>query len=176
MLRHLIALVACALCVGAGPATAQAPTPAQPAQTAQPRSGESYLFHGEFVSLDAASRALTVRARVLGDAATDVGRFTAGDRLLLMWSGLDIHAGAVRRVTKYDPGQQILDFFALPVELASRDVQNEQMTFRIRIPDASVGAVKAFKPGEWMTVTTRHRPKAEADAIIAVGGYVKSQS
>lgn len=176
MLRHLVALVACALCVGAGPATAQAPTPAQPAQTAQPRSGESYLFHGEFVSLDTTRRALTVRARVLGDAANEVGRFTAGDRLLVTWSGLDIHAGAVRRVTRYDAGQQILDFFALPVELASREVQNEQMTFRIRIPDASVGAVKALKPGEWITVTTRHRPKADADAIIAVGVYVKSQT
>lgn len=173
MLRHPIALVACALCVGAGLAAAQAP---KPAQTTQPRSGESYLFHGEFVSLDAASRALTVKARVLSDAATEVARFNAGDRVLLTWSGLDIHAGAVRRVTKYDAGQQILDFFALPAELASRDVQNEQMTFRVRIPDASVGAVKALKPGEWITVTTRHRPKGDADAILAVGAYVKSQT
>lgn len=176
MLRHLITLVACALCVGAGLATAQAPKPAQPAQTTQPRSGESYLFHGELVSLDAANRALTVRARVLSDAATEVGRFNPGDRVLLTWSGLDIHAGAVRRVTKYDAGQQILDFFALPAELASRDVQNEQMTFRVRIPEASVGAVKALKPGEWITVTTRQRPKTDADAILAVGAYVKSQT
>lgn len=176
MRRHLIALAAGALYVGVGLATAQAPKPAPPAPTAQPRSGESFLFHGEFVSLDAATRALTVRARVLSDAATEVGRFNAGDRILLTWSGLDIHAGAVRRVTKYDAGQPILDFFAVPVELASRDAQNDQMTFRIRIPEASVAAVKGLKPREWVTVTTRHRPKTDADAIMAVGAYVRSQS
>lgn len=178
MLRHLIA-VACAVCVGAGVAAAQAAKPApaaQPAQTAQPRSGETYVWHGEFVSLDAATRALTVRARVIGDAAADVARFNAGDRVLLTWSGLDIHAGAVRRVAKYEGGQQILDFFALPVELAAREVQNEQMTFRIRIPESTVGAVKGMKPGTWVTVTTRHRPKADADAIVVVSGYVKSQT
>jgi len=174
-MRYPIALIAVALCVGAGPATAQAPKPAQQAQSAQPRSGESYLVHGELVSVDAKGM-LTVKARVLGDAATEVGRFNAGDRVLLTWSGLDIHAGAVRRVTKYEPGQQILDFFALPVELASRDVQNEQMTFRVRIPEASVGAMKGLKPGQWVTVTARHRPKGDADAVLAVSVYVKSQT
>lgn len=176
MLRHSIALAACAVSIAASLAVAQAPKPAQQAQTAEPRSGESYLWHGEFVSLDAATRALTVRARVLSDAGSEVPRFNTGDRVLLTWSGLDIHAGSVRRVTKYDAGQQILDFFALPAELALRDVQNEQMTFRVRMPEASVGAVKGLKPGEWLTVTTRHRPKADVDAIIAIGRYVKSQT
>jgi hypothetical protein len=81
----------------------------------------------------------------------------------------------VRRVGRYEPGQQILDFFALPAELVSRDVQNEQVTFRVRIPEASVGGVKGAKPGQWVSVTARHRPKADADAIIAVSGYVKLQ-
>ncbi|MBI2188230.1 MAG: hypothetical protein HYU37_14100 [Acidobacteria bacterium] len=175
MFRHSIALAACVLSVGAGLAVAQAPKPAQPAQTAQPRSGETYLWHGELVSVDAKG-ILTVRARVLGDVATEVGRFNAGDRVLLTWSGLDIHAGAVRRVTKYEPGQQILDFFALPVELASRDIQNDTMSFRVRVPEAAVGAIKGMKPGGWVTVTTRHRPKGDADVIVAVTGYVKSQT
>ncbi|MBI3047118.1 MAG: hypothetical protein HYY76_02295 [Acidobacteria bacterium] len=173
MLRHLTALSLCALCVGASIAAAQAPKPAQPAQ---PRSGETYLWHGELVSLDGATRALTVKARVLSEAATEAGRFNAGDRILVTWSGLDIHAGAVRRVTKYDAGQQILDFFALPVELASRDVQNDLVTLRIRIPEPSIAAVKALKPGEWLTIMARHRPKADADAIVAVTPYVKAQT
>jgi hypothetical protein len=173
MFKRSIALAACVLCVGAGLATAQAPKPA-PAPSATPRSGETYVFHGELVSVDAKG-ILTVRARVLADAATEVARFNAGDRALLTWSGLDLHAGAVRRVTKYEPGQQIVDFFALPAELASRDVQNEQMTFRVRVPESAIGAAKALKPGEWVTVTTRHRPKGDGDAVVAVGGYVKSQ-
>jgi hypothetical protein len=174
MFRHRIALAAAVLCVAASLADAQAPKP-QPAQTAQPRSGESYLWHGELVSVDGKGM-LTVKARVLGDAVTDVARFNAGDRVLLTWSGLDIHAGAVRRVAKYEPGQQILDFFALPAELVSRDAQNELMTFRVRIPETSVGTVKGIKPGEWVSVMTRHRPKADADAIVAVSGYVKTQT
>jgi len=174
MLKDRIALAACVLCVAAGLAAAQAPKP-QPAPAAEPRSGESYLWHGELVSVDAKGM-LTVKARVLSDAATEVGRFNAGDRVLLTWSGLDIHAGAVRRVTKYESGQQILDFFALPVELGSRDVQNEQMTFRIQVPQASLAAVKGLKPGAWVSVTTRHRPKGDMDAILAVSGYVKSQT
>jgi hypothetical protein len=174
MLKDRIALATCLLCIAAGLAAAQAPKP-QPAQAAEPRSGESYLWHGELVSVDAKGM-LTVRARVLSDAAADVGRYNAGDRVLLTWSGLDVHAGAVRRVAKYDAGQQILDFFALPVELVSRDAQGEQMTFRIQVPQASVAAVKGLKPGVWVSVTTRHRPKGEADAILAVSGYVKSQA
>jgi hypothetical protein len=174
MLRHRIALAACVLVFAAGMAAAQAPKP-QPAQTAQPRSGESYLWHGELVSVDAKGM-LTVKARVLADAATDVARFNAGDRVLLTWSGLDIHAGAVRRVARYEAGQQILDFFSLPVELVSRDVQNEQVTFRVRVPETSIGAVKGSKPGAWVSVTTRHRPKGDADAILAVSVYVKSQT
>jgi len=173
-MRRRVALMAFALCLGTGLATAQAPKPA-PAPSAEPRSGESYLWHGELVSVDAKGM-LTVRARVVGDAATEVGRFNAGDRVLLTWSGLDIHAGAVRRVTKYEAGQQILDFFALPVELASRDVQNELITFRVRIPEAAISAAKGLKPGGWVTVTARQRPKGDADAVIAVGGYIKSQS
>jgi len=172
MLRRRIALIALAWGVGTGVTAAQAPKPAEPAQ---PRSGESYLWHGEVVSVDAKGT-LTVRARVLGDAANEVARFNVGDRVLLTWSGLDIHAGAVRRVTKYEPGQQILDFFALPVELASRDVPSELVTFRIRVPEASAAAVKGLKPGVWISVVSRHRPKAEADAILSVGGYVKAQS
>jgi hypothetical protein len=174
MLNDRIALAACVLAVTAGLAAAQAPKP-QPAQAMQPRSGESYLWHGELVSIDAKGM-LTVKARVLSDAATEVARFNPGDRVLLTWSGLDIHAGAVRRVTKYEPGQQILDFFALPAELVSRDVQNEHLTFRVQVPQASVGAAKGLKPGEWVSVTTRHRPKGDGDAILAVGGYVKAQT
>jgi hypothetical protein len=174
MLRHRIALTACALSVAAAVGAAQAPKP-QPAQTAQPRSGESYVWHAELVSVDAKGM-LTVKARVLGDAATEIARFNPGDRVLLTWSGLDIHAGAVRRVTRYEAGQQILDFFALPAELVAREVQNDQTTFRVRIPEASIAALKGSKPGEWVSVTTRHRPKGDADVILAVSGYAKPQT
>lgn len=176
MLRQLIAVSVCAVCIGASVATAQAPRSAEPAQSAQPRSGETYLWHGELVSVDGATRTLTVKARVLGDAVAEVGRFNAGDRVLLTWSGLDIHAGAVRRVSKYEAAQQILEFFAMPAELGSRDVQGEYMTIRVRVPEPAVASAKGIKPGEWLTITARHRPKTDADAIVAIGVYAKPQT
>ena len=176
MHRLLIALGACALGVGAVVATAQTPTPAGPAPAAQLRSGETYLWSGELVSFDAGTRALTLRTRILSEAAPEVGRFTGGDHVLVTWSGLDIHAGAVRRVGRYDAAQPVLDFFALPAELASRDVPNDVITLRIRIPEASVAAVKGLKPGAWVTVTARQRPKTDADAIVGVAAYIRSQT
>jgi hypothetical protein len=99
-----------------------------------------------------------------------------GDRVLLTWSGQDIHAGAVRRVAKLDPAQRIVEFFALPAQLASRDVSGDQVTVRVQVPEASVAAVKGLKPTEWVTLMARQRPANDAEAIAAVSGYIKSQN
>jgi hypothetical protein len=175
MFRHVIVVAVCALCVGTTTASAQgrgrgaAPAPAAP----QLRAGETYLWHGEVVSLDPATRTLTVKARLLRQAAADVERLNPGDRVVLTWSGQDIHAGAVRRVAKYDPAQRIVDFFALPVELGSRDVTGDSITVKVRVPEASVGAVKGIKPTEWVTLMARQRPNNEGEAIATVSVYAK---
>ncbi|MBI4887787.1 MAG: hypothetical protein HY824_11890 [Acidobacteria bacterium] len=177
MFRSLIVVAVCAVCAGTSVASAQgrgrggAPAPAPP----QLSAGDTYLWHGEFVSLDPASRTLTVKARLLRQAAPDVERLNPGDRVLLTWSGQDIHAGAVRRVTRYDPGQQIVEFFALPAELGSRDVSGDLITVKVRVPEASVGAVKGTKPTEWVSLMARQRPKSDADAIATVSAYAKPE-
>lgn len=181
MFTRVIALWVCVVCVGMGVVSAQGRGGAgrqggPPPVAAQPKSGETYLWHGELVSFDGANRMLTVKARLLRSAAADVERLAVGDRVLLTWSGLDIHAGAVRRVSKYDPNQRIAEFFALPAGLASRDTQGDMITIRVPIPDASVGAVKGLKPGTWVSLTTRQRPNNEAEAIGVVSAYVKSQN
>lgn len=182
MFRRVIAISVCAVFAGVVVGSAQGRQGGAgrqggpPPVSAQPKSGETYVWHGELVSVDGANRTLTVKVRLLRGVAADVERLNVGDRVLLTWSGLDIHAGAVRRVTKYDPNQRIAEFFALPLELASRDTQGDMMTVRIRVPDASVAAVKGLKPGEWVTVTTRQRPNNDAEAIGVVSRYVKAQS
>ena len=45
---------------------------------------------------------------------------------------------------------------------ASRDVTGDLITVRIRVPDASMGAVKGLKPSEWVTVMARQRPATDA--------------
>jgi hypothetical protein len=190
MFSRLVAIAVCLVIIAAGLASAQgrqggtAPGrqggagPGRQGGAAPPqlRSGETYLWHGELVSVDAAMRTMTVKARLLRQAATDVERLAVGDRVVLTWSGQDIHAGAVRRVAKYDAAQRIVDFFALPAELASRDVNGDLITVRIRVPDASMGAVKGLKPSEWITVMARQRPATDAEAVAVVSAYVKSQN
>ena len=90
MFKRLIAVPVVALCVGTGMTTAQ---------TSQSTQGtaDTYMWHGELVSFDASTRAVTVKALVLPGVEEEVGGFNVGDRVLVTWSGLDRNAGAVRQ-------------------------------------------------------------------------------
>src|SRR6186997_2570875 len=121
MFRQLIAVLVVALCVGAGVTTAQTPT-----QTA---ATDTFIWHAELVSVDQPTGTFTVKARMLADAAKDVARFTAGDKVVLTWSAVDKYADAIRQITKQDTNQRMTDVFVFPVELASPDVQNQYVTF-----------------------------------------------
>jgi len=169
MFARLIAVSVVALCVGAGVTTAQT------AQGTQALS-DTYVWHGELVSFEPGTGTFTVKARVLSEVAREAGRFNAGDRVLVTWSGMDKYADAVRQVTKYEANQKVDTPFSFAVEIASRDVQNDYMTFKFRAPQAASAAVKAVKPGEWITVTTRQRPASDAQAIVSIEPYVKSAS
>jgi hypothetical protein len=165
MFRQLIAVLVVALCVGAGTTTAQ--TPSQ-------NTADTFVWHAELVSADAGSGTFTVKAQMLSDISKEVGRFKPGDRLLLTWSGVDRYAGAVRQIGRYDANQKVSDALTLPVELGSTEVQNNYVTIKFRAPAAAVAAVKALKPGEWVTITTRQRSTGDAQAIVTVEPYVKS--
>jgi len=167
MFRQLIAVLVVALCVGAGVTTAQAQS--------QAAVSENFIWHGELVSVDQSSGMFTIKARVLADAVKDVARFNAGDRVLLTWSGIDRYADGIRQIAKHDTNQKVTDPFAFPVELASRDVQNDYVTFKFRAP-AAVEAVKAVKPGEWVTVTAKKGASGDTESIVAVEPYVKSSA
>src|SRR4051812_13854748 len=69
-------------------------SPVQYAQTSVP-AGTTYTWHGELVSLDQTSRALTVKAMVAGSALEELMHFKAGDRIMLGWSGFDKYANAI---------------------------------------------------------------------------------
>jgi hypothetical protein len=145
--------------VTAAPASSQAP-------------GDTFAWHGELVSVDQATGTFTVKARMLADPAKEVARFQVGDRVVLTWSGVDKYADAIRQIAKHDTNQKVTDPFALSVELASRDVQNEYVTFKFRAPNA-VGSVSSVKPGEWVTVTTKKGSTNDAQAIVSVEPYNK---
>jgi hypothetical protein len=166
MFRQLIAVLVVALCVGAGMTTAHSQS-----QTA----ADTFIWHAELVSVDQATGTFTVKARVLADAAKEVARFNAGDKVVLTWSGVDKYANAIRQIAKQDANQKMTDPFAFPVELASSDVQNEYVTFKFQAPKA-VGSVSSVKPGEWVTVTTKKGSTNDAQAIVSVEPYNKPAS
>ena len=176
MVRRLIVVAIFAVSVGTVWPSAQGRQGGPPAAPPQLRSGETYLWHGEMVAFEPGTRALTLKVRLLPQAAADVERLAVNDRVLLTWSGQDIHAGAVRRVTKYDPAQRIVEFFALPAELASKDVSGGLVTVKVRVSEAAAGAVKGLKPSEWVTIMARQRPANDGEVVATVSGYVKSQN
>lgn len=176
MVRRLVVMTIFAVSVGMAWPLAQGRQGGPPAGPPQLRSGETYLWHGEMVAFEPGARTLTVKTRLLPQAAADVERLAVNDRVLLTWSGQDIHAGAVRRVTKYDPAQRIVEFFALPADLVSKDVTGGLVTVRVRVPEAAAGAVKGLKPTEWVTIMARQRPANDGEVIASVSRYIKSQN
>jgi hypothetical protein len=166
MRRQLIAVLVVALCVGAGTMTADSQSQSV---------ADTFIWHGELVSVDQATGTFTVKARVLADAATDVARLNAGERVILTWSGVDKYADGIRQIAKQEGGQNITEPFVLPVELASPAMQNEYVTFKFRAPNA-VGSVTAVKPGEWVTVTTKKSATNDAQAVVSVEPYNKPAS
>ena len=149
-------------------------TYAQQASTT-PAAATNYMWHAELVSFDQAAKTITLKTQVVGQtAATDLKNFKAGDRVILHWSGFDNSANGVRGVMKYDAAQSAKEPFLLPVELVSPTPQNDYLTIKLRAPDAAAASLKAVKPGEWVTITSKHRPAGDADAIVAIRPYVQS--
>lgn len=165
MCRQLIAVLVVALCVGAGVTTAQT-------TQSQAAVDDTFIWHGELVSIEAPSGTVTVKANVLSDVVKEVAGFNTGDRVLLTWSGIDRYAGAIRQIAKHDTSQKVDDPFSFPVELASREVENDYVTFKFQAPAAAIAAVETVKPGEWVTVTVRQR-SSDAQGIVSIAPYVK---
>ena len=167
MFKQLIAVSVVALCVGVGVTAAQS-------TTQLPQVGDTYIWHGEFVSFDEGTKVLTLKAQVLAEVEKDVARFKAGERILLTWSGADRYAGAVRRITSHTAAQKVTEPFSLVAELTSPVVQGGLITFKLGAPEAKSDALKGVRSGEWVTVTARQRPVSETQAVAAVERYVKS--
>jgi len=128
------------------------------------------------VSFDQTAKSLTVKAQVVGpNAATELKSFKAGDRVLLQWSGFDNSANGVRGVMRYDAAQSAREPFLLPVELVTPAAQNDYVTIKLRAPDSAAAALEALKPGEWVTITSKHRPAGDADQVVAIRPYVQSE-
>ena len=135
----------------------------------------TYTWNAELVSIDANAKTVTVKSRVAyQEALSELKQFRAGDRVWIVWSGVHDSSDAVRQIRRSGAAQKIDADFVLPAELVSTETPNEYLTIRIKVPESGLAAIKAVKPGEWITVTSRHKPSTEDDAVVAVKPYAAS--
>jgi hypothetical protein len=133
---------------------------------------DTYRWNGELVSLDATAKAMTVKSRVAyQEAISELTQLKAGDRVWIVWSGIHDYSDAVRQVRRSETGRRIDENLVLPAELVSTETPNQYLTIRIKVPESGLAAIKTVKPGEWVTVTSRHKPTSDDDAVVAVRPY-----
>src|SRR5436190_17966322 len=82
-------------------------------------ASETYSWHGELVAVDSTAKTITVRSMVVGSAVEELGRFKAGDRVMLGWTGFDKYANAVNHAVRYDATKKSDERFAFPAEFVS---------------------------------------------------------
>ncbi len=162
-----IATLASSLAI-AGAVTAWAQTP--------PATDDTYTWHAEFVAADTTAKTLTVKPRVAyEEALTELKQFKGGDRVWIFWSGVHNYSDAVRNIRRPGTGK-IAENLVLPAELVSAEAPNQYITIRVKVPDSAFAAIKAVKPGEWVTITSRHQPANDDAAVVAVRPYVSTTS
>jgi hypothetical protein len=133
---------------------------------------DTYQWSGEFVSVDSATSTLTVKSRIAyQEAVSELKQFKPGEKVWVVWSGIHDYSDAVRQVRRMSAGNKIDEDLVLPAELVSTEAPNQYLTIRVKVPDGSLAAVKDVKPGQWITVTSRHRPSTEGEAVVAVKPY-----
>ena len=94
------------------------------AQSSQTKS-ETYTWNGEFVSHDPTAMTMTVKSRVAyQEAIAELKHFKAGDRVWIVWSGVQDSSDAVRQVRRFETGRTIDENLVLPAELVSTEAPN----------------------------------------------------
>ena len=133
---------------------------------------DTYQWSGELVAVDTTASTLTVKSRIAyQEAESEVKQFKPGERVWIVWSGIHDYSDAVRQVRRMSTGNKIDEDLVMPAELVSTETPNQHLTIRVKVPEGGLAAIKDVKPGQWLRVTSRHRPSTEAEAIVAVTPY-----
>ncbi len=118
---------------------------------------------------------MTVKSRVAyPEAVSELKQFKPGELVWVVWSGSYDHPDAVRQLRRAEANRKIDENLVLPAELVSPEAVNQYIAIRVNVPGNTLTAIKAVKPGDWVSVTSRHRPSTDAEAVIAVKPYSSS--
>jgi hypothetical protein len=146
--------------------------PSVNAAQASPSKSDTYIWSGELVSVDATAKSMTVKSRIAyQEALSELTQFRPGEQVWIVWSGVHDYSDAIRQVRRPSPGRVMHEDLVLPAELVSPQATDQYIAIRVKVPESSLAAIRAVKPGEWVTVTSRHRPSTDADAVTAVTPY-----
>ena len=150
--------------------TAYAAAPAGVLQTAD----AAYRWHGELVSLDDADDTLTVKSRLVSDAAAaSAADLEAGDAIVVTWSGFENRTDGIRAVAP-DDGLWGGGGFLLQATFVETDAARRYLTFSVEPPADRVPALRAMTRGSWTTFTSHHRPAAGASPVLTADAYAPS--
>ena len=147
------------------------PLPAPLAQDA------TYRWGGELVTLDEASDALTVRTQMVSaEARSAAAGLTAGEPIVLTWSGYGDEASGIRAVAADDgSGLWGSDRYLLRATFEAVEAGGRQLTFRVPLPAGSRAAVRSLTRGAWALMTSPHHPADAQAPLMAVNAYVPSR-
>jgi hypothetical protein len=137
-------------------------------------NSKTFTWSAEFVGFEESTRILILKAPVVGEQApADLGRFKAGERMMLRWSGYDTSADAIS--TAIRPADVKTDErFVFPADFVAFDANRRYATFKVQIPENNIASLKSLKPGEWVTATSPHGSSSKTTPIVTIRPYVVS--
>ena len=151
---------------------AYAASPADVPKTAD----AAYRWHGELVSLDDAGETLTVKSRLVSNAAAaSAAALDKGDPIVITWSGFGDRTDGIRAVER-DSGLWGDGGFLLQATFVETDTARRYLTFSVAPPADRVSELRAMTRGSWATLSSHHRPAAGETPVLTVDAYAPSMA
>ena len=129
---------------------------------------DTYTWSAELVAVDEPARTVTVQSRLVSNAEVDFDSLDAGDRVTLVWSGINTAAG-VRSIVEGRAPEE--DRLTLPIEFVSAEHDDRYVRFKVQVPSDDVAKLAALDPGEWITATSPRRGARFEEAVADVRPY-----
>jgi len=140
---------------------------AQPA-SAQHAAKETYTWSAELVAVDEQARTVTVQSRLVSNPDVEFVSLDGGDRVNLVWSGINTAAG-VRRITKSAAPEE--ESLTLPIEFVSGELDNQYVRFKVPVPSDDLAKLASLSPGHWVTGTSPQRAATWEEAVADLRPY-----
>jgi hypothetical protein len=128
----------------------------------------TYTWSAELVAVDEAARTVTVQAPLVSDAEVDFGALDRGDRVTLVWSGINTAAG-IRQVTERGPSEDAQ--LTLPVEFVSPAHGERYVQFKVAVPSEGLAKTAGLQPGAWVTATSPRGAAHYEEAVAELRPY-----